>query len=167
MENLILGDPLDKNTDIGAINSKPQLEKIQMYLDIGVDEGSKIYQSTCAIPKKGFWCAPTLFTDMSQSHRLVPEEIFGPVLVIQTFRTIDEVIAKANNTPYGLSGGVWQIKDQKFSKKSKDIRAGVIWAKHSISLIQLLPLEVIKKVGWAVKGLEGLLPYVSSINNPR
>jgi aldehyde dehydrogenase (NAD+) len=109
MENLILGDPLDKNTDIGAINSKTQLEKIQMYLDIGVDEGSTIYQSTCTIPKKGYWCAPTLFTDMSQSHRLVQEEIFGPVLVIQTFRTIDEVIAKANNTPYGLSGGVWTV----------------------------------------------------------
>jgi len=162
MENLILGDPLDKNTDIGAINSKTQLEKIQMYLDIGVDEGSTIYQSTCTIPKKGFWCAPTLFTDMSQSHRLVQEEIFGPVLVIQTFRTIDEVIAKANNTPYGLSGGVWTDKGSKIFKISKDIRAGVIWANTFNKFDPTSPFGGYKESGMGREGgLEGLLPYVN------
>jgi len=162
MENLILGDPLDKNTDIGAINSKTQLEKIQMYLDIGVDEGSTIYQSTCTIPKKGYWCAPTLFTDMSQSHRLVQEEIFGPVLVIQTFRTIDEVIAKANNTPYGLSGGVWTDKGSKIFKISKDIRAGVIWANTFNKFDPTSPFGGYKESGMGREGgLEGLLQYVN------
>ena len=162
MENLILGDPLDKNTDIGAINSKTQLEKIQMYLDIGKDEGSTIYQSTCTIPKKGYWCAPTLFTDMSQSHRLVQEEIFGPVLVIQTFRTIDEVIAKANNTPYGLSGGVWTDKGSKIFKISKDIRAGVIWANTFNKFDPTSPFGGYKESGMGREGgLEGLLPYVN------
>jgi len=161
MENLILGDPLDKNTDIGAINSKTQLEKIQMYLDLGKDEGSTIYQSTCTIPKKGYWCAPTLFTDMSQSHRLVQEEIFGPVLVIQTFRTIDEVIAKANNTPYGLSGGVWTDKGSKIFKISKDIRAGVIWANTFNKFDPTSPFGGYKESGMGREGgLEGLLPYV-------
>ena len=161
MENLILGDPLDKNTDIGAINSKTQLEKIQMYLDIGKDEGSTIYQSTCTIPKKGYWCAPTLFTDMSQSHRLAQEEIFGPVLVIQTFRTIDEVIAKANNTPYGLSGGVWTDKGSKIFKISKDIRAGVIWANTFNKFDPTSPFGGYKESGMGREGgLEGLLPYV-------
>ena len=161
MENLILGDPLDKNTDIGAINSKTQLEKIQMYLDIGKDEGSTIYQSTCTIPKKGYWCAPTLFTDMSQSHRLTQEEIFGPVLVIQTFRTIDEVIAKANNTPYGLSGGVWTDKGSKIFKISKDIRAGVIWANTFNKFDPTSPFGGYKESGMGREGgLEGLLPYV-------
>jgi aldehyde dehydrogenase (NAD+) len=162
MENLILGDPLDKNTDIGAINSKTQLEKIQMYLDIGVDEGSTIYQSTCTIPKKGYWCAPTLFTDMSQSHRLVQEEIFGPVLVIQTFRTIDEVIAKANNTPYGLSGGVWTDKGSKIFKISKDIRAGVIWGNTFNKFDPTSPFGGYKESGMGREGgLEGLLQYVN------
>ena len=161
MENLILGDPLDKNTDIGAINSKTQLEKIQMYLDLGKDEGSTIYQSTCTIPKKGYWCAPTLFTDMSQSHRLAQEEIFGPVLVIQTFRTIDEVIAKANNTPYGLSGGVWTDKGSKIFKISKDIRAGVIWANTFNKFDPTSPFGGYKESGMGREGgLEGLLPYV-------
>ena len=161
MENLILGDPLDKNTDIGAINSKTQLEKIQMYLDIGKDEGSTIYQSTCTIPKKGYWCAPTLFTDMSQSHRLAQEEIFGPVLAIQTFRTIDEVIAKANNTPYGLSGGVWTDKGSKIFKISKDIRAGVIWANTFNKFDPTSPFGGYKESGMGREGgLEGLLPYV-------
>ena len=162
MENLILGDPLDKNTDIGAINSKTQLEKINMYLDIGVDEGGTIYQSTCTIPKKGYWCAPTLFTDMSQSHRLVQEEIFGPVLVIQTFRTIDEVIAKANNTPYGLSGGVWTDKGSKIFKISKEIRAGVIWANTFNKFDPTSPFGGYKESGMGREGgLEGLLQYVN------
>ena len=110
METLVVGDPLDKNTDIGAINSKPQLEKIRQFLKIGVNEGGTLYQSSCAVPSKGYWCRPALFTDVSQSSRIVQEEIFGPVLAVQTFRTIEEVIEKANNFPYGLSVGVWTYK---------------------------------------------------------
>ena len=103
METLIVGDPLDKNTDIGAINSFDQLKRIQSYVEIGQQEGGDLYQSNCILPETGYWHAPTLFSNVSQSHRIVQEEIFGPVLAIQTFRTVDEVIDKANNTPYGLS----------------------------------------------------------------
>ncbi|MBT6936168.1 MAG: aldehyde dehydrogenase family protein, partial [Candidatus Marinimicrobia bacterium] len=124
METLIVGDPLDKNTDIGAINSKMQLQKIKSYVKMGTKEGGSIFQSSCSIPKKGFWHAPTIFTDVSQSNRIVQEEIFGPVLAIQTFRTVDEVMAKANNSPYGLSGGVWTEKGSKIFKVTQDIRAG-------------------------------------------
>jgi aldehyde dehydrogenase (NAD+) len=120
METLIVGDPLDKNTDIGAINSKAQLETIESYLDIGKQEGGDMYQSSCAVPDKGYWCRPTLFTGVSQSNRVVQEEIFGPVLAIQTFRTFDEAIAKANNTPYGLSGGVWTDKGAKIFKMTRE-----------------------------------------------
>ncbi len=110
MQTLIVGDPMDKNTDIGAINSKEQLEKINSYLKIGVEEGAEMWQSSCAIPKSGYYCRPTIFLHASQSHRIVQEEIFGPVLAIQTFRTVDEVVEKANNTPFGLSAGVWTDK---------------------------------------------------------
>ncbi|MFN8245790.1 MAG: aldehyde dehydrogenase family protein [Ferruginibacter sp.] len=115
MESLIVGDPLDKNTDIGAINSKQQLEVINQYLKIGQQEGAEMYQSSCAIPKKGFFCRPTIFTNVAQSNRISSEEIFGPVLAIQTFRTDDEVIERANNTPFGLSAGVWTDKGQRSS----------------------------------------------------
>ena len=128
METLIVGDPLDKNTDIGAINSKQQLETIKSYLAIGQEEGSEMFQSSCAVPKRGYWCRPTIFTGVSQSNRVVQEEIFGPVLAIQTFRTFDEALIKANNTPYGLSGGVWTDKGSKIFKMTQSIRAGVVWA---------------------------------------
>ena len=110
IDTLIVGDPLDKNTDIGAINSKEQFEIIKKYIKIGKEEGAEMYQTSCKIPNKGYFCAPTIFTDVAQSSRIVQEEIFGPVLTIQTFRTIDEVIQKANNTPYGLAAGVWTDK---------------------------------------------------------
>ena len=120
IQNLIVGNPLDKNTDIGAINSKEQLNTINKYLKIGQNEGSDMYQLACNLPAKGFWCPPTLFTNVSQSHAIAKEEIFGPVLAIQTFRTIDEVIEKANNTPFGLSAGVWTDKGSKiFNLTSK------------------------------------------------
>ena len=129
MQTLIVGDPLDKNTDIGAINSKQQLEKIEGYLDIGRKEGADMWQSSCALPDGGgYWCRPTLFLNCSQSHRVVQEEIFGPVLAVQTFRTVEEGIDKANNTPYGLSGGVWTDKGSKIFKVSSRVRAGVLWA---------------------------------------
>ena len=165
MDHLILGDPLDKNTDIGAINSKAQLKRIKIYLDIGKKDGGVIYQSKHSIPKKGYWCAPTLFTDISQSHRIVQEEIFGPVLAIQTFRTIDEVIAKANNSPYGLSGGIWTDKGSKVFQVSKEIRAGVIWANTFNKFDPTSPFGGYKESGMGREGgLEGLAPYVNTLN---
>ncbi|MDG2266684.1 MAG: aldehyde dehydrogenase family protein [Candidatus Marinimicrobia bacterium] len=165
MDHLILGDPLDKNTDIGAINSKAQLKRIKMYLDIGKKDGGVIYQSKHSIPKKGYWCAPTLFTDISQSHRIVQEEIFGPVLAIQTFRTIDEVIAKANNSPYGLSGGIWTDKGSKIFQVSKEIRAGVIWANTFNKFDPTSPFGGYKESGMGREGgLEGLASYVNTLN---
>lgn len=164
METLIVGDPLDKNTDIGAINSKMQLERIKMYVDVGQEEGGQVFQSSCSLPEKGYWFAPTLFTDVSQSHRVVQEEIFGPVLAIQTFRTVDEVITKANNTPYGLSGGVWTDKGSKIFNVSKDIRAGVIWANTFNKFDPSAPFGGYKESGFGREGgLEGLLPYVDLV----
>ncbi len=162
MDTLIVGDPLDKNTDIGAINSKMQLKKINEYLNLGKDEGGSIYQSACDLPKNGYWCAPTIFTDVSQSNRIVQEEIFGPVLAIQTFRTVDEVIAKANNTPYGLSGGVWTDKGSKIFKVSKQIRAGVIWANTFNKFDPGAPFGGYKESGVGSEGgVEGLRGYVN------
>ena len=162
MESLIIGDPLDKNTDIGAINSKMQLDKIKMYVKLGKDEGGKIHQTACSLPKKGYWFAPTIFTDVSQSNRIVQEEIFGPVLAIQTFRTVDEVITKANNSPYGLSGGVWTDKGSKIFKVTQDIRAGVIWANTFNKFDPASPFGGYKESGVGSEGgIEGLSGYVN------
>ena len=162
MESLIVGDPLDKNTDIGAINSKMQLDKIKMYVKLGKDEGGKIHQTACSLPKKGYWFAPTIFTDVSQSNRIVQEEIFGPVLAIQTFRTVDEVITKANNSPYGLSGGVWTDKGSKIFKVTQDIRAGVIWANTFNKFDPASPFGGYKESGVGSEGgIEGLSGYVN------
>ena len=164
MATLIVGDPLDKNSDIGAINSKDQLEKIKIYKKIGVKEGGSIYQPDCTLPKKGFWYPPTLFTDVSQSHRVVQEEIFGPVLAIQTFRTVDEVIQKANNTPYGLSGGVWTEKGSKYFKVTKAIRAGVIWANTFNKFDPASPFGGYKESGVGREGgISGLSAYVELV----
>ena len=164
MESLIIGDPLDKNTDIGAINSKMQLDKIKMYVKLGKDEGGTIHQTECLIPKKGYWFAPTIFTDVSQSNRIVQEEIFGPVLAIQTFRTVDEVIAKANNSPYGLSGGVWTDKGSKIFKVTQDIRAGVIWANTFNKFDPSSPFGGYKESGVGSEGgIEGLFGYVNLV----
>ena len=162
MQTLIVGDPLDKNTDIGAINSKPQLEKIREYIQIGQDEGAEIYQPSCSVPTKGYWCRPTLFTKASQSHRIVQEEIFGPVLAMQTFRTVEEVIEKANNTPYGLSGGVWTDKGAKIFKITGKLRAGVVWANTFNMFDPSSPFGGYKESGVGREGgLHGLLPYVN------
>ena len=164
METLIVGDPLDKNTDIGAINSKMQLQKIKSYVKMGTKEGGSIFQSSCSIPKKGFWHAPTIFTDVSQSNRIVQEEIFGPVLAIQTFRTVDEVMAKANNSPYGLSGGVWTEKGSKIFKVTQDIRAGVIWANTFNKFDPASPFGGYKESGVGSEGgIEGLSGYVNMV----
>ena len=164
MESLIVGDPLDKNTDIGAINSKMQLDKIKMYVKLGKDEGGTIYQTECSLPKKGYWFAPTIFTDVSQSNRIVQEEIFGPVLAIQTFRTVDEVILKANNSPYGLSGGLWTDKGSKIFKVTQDIRAGVIWANTFNKFDPASPFGGYKESGVGSEGgIEGLSGYVNLV----
>ncbi len=162
LETLIVGNPLDKNTDIGAINSKEQLQKINEFIKIGIDEGAEMYQSSCAIPSKGFFCKPTLFLHTSQSHRIVQEEIFGPVLTIQTFRTIEEVIEKANNIPYGLSAGVWTDKGSKIFNLTSKLRAGVIWANTYNKFDPTSPFGGYKESGFGREGgLHGLMPYLS------
>tara|TARA_R110002049_G_scaffold196523_9_gene365658 strand:- start:1136 stop:2611 length:1476 start_codon:yes stop_codon:yes gene_type:complete len=161
METLIVGDPLDKNTDIGAINSSMQLEKIQSYLKIGKEEGGEMHQSACRLPKKGYWCRPTIFTGVAQSNRVVQEEIFGPVLAIQTFRSFDEALAKANNTPYGLSGGVWTDKGAKIFKMTQGLRAGVVWANTFNKFDPTSPFGGYKESGVGREGgLHGLDAYV-------
>jgi len=161
MESLIVGDPLDKNTDIGAINSSAQLEKIEDYLRIGQEEGGEIYQSSGTLPAAGYWCRPTLFTGVSQSNRVVQEEIFGPVLAIQTFRTLEEGLDKANNTPYGLSGGVWTDKGAKIFKITRALRAGVIWANTFNKFDPASPFGGYKESGMGREGgLHGLDAYL-------
>jgi aldehyde dehydrogenase (NAD+) len=162
METLIIGDPLDKNTDIGAINSKAQLERIEEYLKIGRAEGAEMYQSACPVPDRGYWCRPTLFTGVSQSNRVVQVEIFGPVLAVQSFRTEEEGLSKANNTPYGLSGGVWTDKGAKIFKMTQGVRAGVIWANTFNKFDPTSPFGGYKESGVGREGgLHGLEAYVS------
>lgn len=161
MESLIVGNPLDKNTDIGAINSKEQLNTINKYLKIGKSEGAEMYQSNCSVPKKGYWCKPTLFTNVSQSNRIVQEEIFGPVLAIQTFRTVAEVIEKANNTPFGLSAGVWTDKGSKLFNLSSQLKAGIIWGNTFNKFDPTSPFGGYKESGFGREGgLHGLKPYL-------
>ena len=162
IQSLILGDPLDKNTDIGAINSKSQLDIINKYIDLGKKEGAKIFQLNCQIPNKGFWCAPTLFTNVSQSHTIAQEEIFGPVLAIQTFRTTQEAIEKANNTPYGLSAGVWTDKGSKIFNLTSKLKAGVIWANTYNKFDPTSPFGGYKESGFGREGgLHGLGAYLN------
>tara|TARA_Y100001978_G_scaffold199905_1_gene215156 strand:- start:310 stop:1776 length:1467 start_codon:yes stop_codon:yes gene_type:complete len=162
IQSLVLGNPLDKNTDIGAINSKEQLKTINKYLEIGQKEGAEIFQLNCDIPNKGFWCPPTLFTNVSQSNLIAKEEIFGPVLAIQTFRTIDEVITKANNTPFGLSAGVWTDKGSKIFNLTSKMNAGVIWANTYNKFDPTSPFGGYKESGHGREGgLHGLMPYLN------
>ena len=161
METLIVGDPLDKNTDIGAINSRAQCDRIQEYLKVGVEEGAELFQTRCSVPAKGYWVRPSFFTKVAQSHRIVQEEIFGPVLAIQTFRTLSEVLEKANNTPYGLSGGVWTDKGAKIFKVTRGIRAGVIWANTFNKFDPASPFGGYKESGYGREGgRHGLRAYV-------
>ncbi len=161
ISTLIVGDPLDKNTDIGAINSKAQLSKIKSLVQAGIKEGGECWQSDCAVPSKGFWFRPTLFTNVAQSHKIVQEEIFGPVLAIQTFRTLEEVVEKANNTPYGLSGGVWTDKGSKIFNVTGQIKAGVLWANTYNKFDPTSPFGGYKESGVGREGgLHGLMPYV-------
>lgn len=162
MDSLIVGDPLDKNTDIGAINSKEQLATIKKYIAIGKKEGAEFYEPKCSVPRKGFWCRPTLFTDVAQSNRINQEEIFGPVLAAQTFRTVDEVIKKANNTPFGLSAGVWTDKGSKIFNMTSQLKAGVIWANTFNKFDPASPFGGYKESGFGREGgLHGLGDYLN------
>jgi aldehyde dehydrogenase (NAD+) len=161
MKSLYVGNPLDKNTDIGAINSKEQLKIIESYISIGKKEGAEIYQAACDLPKKGFYCLPTLFLHVAQSHTVVQEEIFGPVLTIQTFRTIDEVIQKANNTPYGLAAGVWTDKGSRIFNLTTKLKAGVVWANTYNKFDPTSPFGGYKESGFGREGgIHGLAAYV-------
>lgn len=164
LETMIVGDPLDKNTDIGAINSKEQLNTINKYIKIGIKEGAEMYQSSAELPHKGFWCRPTLFTNVAQSNRIAQEEIFGPVLAIQSFRTDDEVIEKANNSPYGLSSGVWTDKGSKIFNLTTKLRSGVVWANTFNKFDPTSPFGGYKESGYGREGgLHGLNAYVKLI----
>jgi aldehyde dehydrogenase (NAD+) len=161
VSTLRLGDPLDKNTDIGAINSKAQLEKIRGLVDSGVEEGAELFQPECKIPERGYWFPPTIFTNVSQSYRIAREEIFGPVLSVLTFRTPAEAVEKANNTPYGLSAGVWTDKGSRILWMAERMRAGVVWANTFNRFDPTSPFGGYKESGYGREGgVHGLLPYL-------
>ena len=161
IQTLRVGNPLDKNTDVGAINSKAQLDRIRELVDSGIEEGAEMTQSRCNLPAKGFWFAPTFFTNVAQSNRIAQEEIFGPVLSVLTFRTPEEAIERANNTPYGLSAGIWTDKGSKILEIARKLRAGVIWANTFNKFDPTSPFGGYKESGFGREGgLHGLLPYV-------
>ena len=161
IRQLRVGDPLDKNTDVGAINSRAQLEKIREMTAYGVEEGAHLHQSQCALPAKGFFFPPTYFTEVAQSHRIAREEIFGPVLAVMTFRTADEAIEKANNLAYGLSAGVWTDKGAKIFAMTKRLRAGVVWANTFNKFDPTSPFGGYKESGFGREGgIHGLEAYV-------
>ena len=161
LQTLRVGDPLDKNTDVGAINSQAQLEKIQELVASGEEEGAEIYQPACRLPEKGYWFVPTVFTNVAQSYRIAQEEIFGPVLSVLTFRTPDEAVEKANNTPYGLSAGVWTEKGSRILAMAQRLKAGVIWANTYNRFDPTSPFGGYKESGFGREGgLHGLAPYI-------
>jgi acyl-CoA reductase-like NAD-dependent aldehyde dehydrogenase len=161
VETLRVGDPLDKNTDIGAINSAEQLSRIRALTETGADEGADVWQPACDLPERGFWFRPTVFTGVQQSMRIAQEEIFGPVLSVLTFRTPDEAIAKANNTPYGLSAGVWTEKGSKILWAAERLRAGVVWANTFNQFDAASPFGGLKESGYGREGgRQGLEAYL-------
>ena len=162
LETLRVGDPLDKNTDVGAINSKMQLDRIKELVAAGEEEGAEIYQPPCHLPEKGYWFAPTVFTGVAQSYRNAQEEIFGPVLSVLTFRTPEEAVEKANNTPYGLSAGVWTEKGSRILWMANKLRAGVVWANTFNRFDPTSPFGGYKESGFGREGgLHGLEPYLN------
>jgi aldehyde dehydrogenase (NAD+) len=161
LTTLRVGDPLNKNTDVGAINSAMQLEKIRELVASGTEEGAEIYQPSCVLPEKGYWFAPTVFTNVAQSYRIAQEEIFGPVLSVLTFRTPDEALEKANNTPYGLSAGVWTEKGSRILWMAQRLRAGVVWANTFNRFDPTSPFGGYKESGYGREGgRHGLEPYL-------
>ena len=160
---LRVGDPLDKNTDVGAINSRMQLEKISELAAAGTAEGATRWSADCTLPTKGFWFAPTVFTNVAQSHRIAREEIFGPVLSVLTFRTPAEAIEKANNTQYGLSAGIWSEKGSRILKVAKELRAGVVWANTFNQFDPASPFGGYKESGYGREGgRQGLAAYLEA-----
>jgi len=156
-----VGDPLDKNTDLGAINSAAQLAKIRELSQSGESEGAQIWSAPCELPSKGFWFAPTVFTGVTQAHRIAREEIFGPVLSVLTFRTPQEAMEKANNTPFGLSAGVWTDKGSRILWASNQLKAGVIWANTFNKFDPASPFGGYKESGWGREGgRHGLAAYI-------
>lgn len=161
MASLRVGDPMDKNTDVGAINSREQLDKICEMVESGVSEGATLYQPPCSLPSRGYFFRPTLFTGVTQSHRIAREEIFGPVLSILTFRTMDEAIEKANNTMYGLSAGVWTDKGARILRMASELKAGVVWANTFNKFDPASPFGGYKESGFGREGgRQGLLDYL-------
>jgi aldehyde dehydrogenase (NAD+) len=161
LATLRVGDPLDKNTDVGAINSAQQLDRIKELVASGEEEGAEIYQPPCRLPEKGYWFVPTVFTNVAQSYRIAQEEIFGPVLSVLTFRTPDEAVEKANNTPYGLSAGVWTEKGSRILSMAQRLRAGVIWANTYNRFDPTSPFGGYRESGFGREGgLHGLEPYL-------
>jgi aldehyde dehydrogenase (NAD+) len=161
LQTLRVGDPLDKNTDVGAINSRAQLERIQELVASGVEEGAELYQPPCVLPERGYWFAPTVFTNVAQSSRIAQEEIFGPVLTVLTFRTPAEAVEKANNTPYGLSAGVWTEKGSRILWMAARLRAGVVWANTYNRFDPASPFGGYKESGFGREGgRHGLEAYL-------
>jgi aldehyde dehydrogenase (NAD+) len=166
LSTLRVGDPMDKNTDVGAINSRAQLDKINELVDSGLAEGAEMFQPDCALPERGFFFRPTLFTGVSQSHRIAQEEIFGPVLSILTFRTPEEAVEKANNTPYGLSAGVWTTKGSRILWMADRMKAGVVWANTYNKFDPTSPFGGYKESGFGREGgRHGLLAYLDWSEN--
>ena len=163
MKNLRIGDPMDKNTDVGAINSAAQLAKIRELSDAGEAEGADRWSAPCTLPEKGFWFPPTVFTNVSQVHRIAREEVFGQVLSVLTFRTPDEAVEKANNSPYGLSAGIWTEKGSRILEMSSRLRAGVIWANTFNKFDATSPFGGYKESGYGREGgRQGLEPYLKA-----
>jgi aldehyde dehydrogenase (NAD+) len=163
LQTLRLGDPLDKNTDIGAINSAAQHARILEFLESGGDEGATRWSAPCTIPDKGWWIPPTIFTGVTQAHRIAREEIFGPVLSVLSFRTPDEAVEKANNTPYGLSAGIWSEKGSRTLWMAQRLRAGVIWANTFNRFDPASPFGGFKESGFGREGgRHGLASYLRS-----
>jgi aldehyde dehydrogenase (NAD+) len=159
---LRVGNPLDKNTDIGAINSRMQLEKIRELVESGLKQGAELVQPRLKLPAKGYWYPPSFFTGVTASHRIAQEEIFGPVLSVMTFRTPEEAIERANNTPYGLSAGVWTDKGSKIFKMVNKLRAGIVWANTYNKFDPTSPFGGYKESGFGREGgRHGLLPYLT------
>jgi aldehyde dehydrogenase (NAD+) len=166
MAKIRVGDPMDKNTDLGAINSKEQLLKIRELTAVGDSEGAERWSAPCDLPGKGFWFAPTIFTGVTQAHRIAREEIFGPVLSVLTFRTPQEGIDKANNTPFGLSAGIWSEKGSKVLWASQQLRAGVIWANTFNKFDPTSPFGGYKESGWGREGgRHGLSAYLKGVSH--
>ncbi|MFZ0325288.1 MAG: aldehyde dehydrogenase family protein [Actinomycetes bacterium] len=161
LSTLRVGDPMDKNTDVGAINSAEQLDRIRSLADSGDDEGAHRWTAPCTLPDRGFWFPPTVFTGVQQAHRIAREEVFGPVLSVLTFRTPTEAIAKANNTPYGLSAGVWSEKGSRILWAAQQLRAGVVWANTFNRFDPTSPFGGYKESGWGREGgRQGLEAYL-------